>query len=119
MHGMMRALAKRKTQCKEDLFLAVKLAWQKLSKYYTEVTPTTGIYHISTHILDPCRKLRSCWKWDKWTDINPDDETSYTTHYHEAFLNDLENEYCVKHQGVPVNKPETVPSSNFVPSASA
>jgi hypothetical protein len=26
MHGMMRALAKRKTQCKEDLFLAVKLA---------------------------------------------------------------------------------------------
>jgi len=35
MDGVMRALAKKKTQWKEDLFFAVKCAWQKLSKYYT------------------------------------------------------------------------------------
>ena len=34
MDGVMRALAKKKTQWKEDLFFAVKLARQKLSKYY-------------------------------------------------------------------------------------
>jgi hypothetical protein len=32
MDGMMRALAKKKTQWKEDLFFAVKCAGQKLSK---------------------------------------------------------------------------------------
>jgi len=47
MDGVMRALAKKKTQWKEDLFFAVKLAWQKLSKYYAEVTPTTGMVVIS------------------------------------------------------------------------
>jgi hypothetical protein len=34
MDGVMRALAKKKTQWQEDLFFAVKLARQKLSKYY-------------------------------------------------------------------------------------
>jgi hypothetical protein len=33
MDGMMRALAKKKTQWKEDLYFAVKVACQKLSKY--------------------------------------------------------------------------------------
>jgi len=42
MDGVMRALAKKKTQWKEDLLFAMMFAWQKLSKYYTEVTPTTG-----------------------------------------------------------------------------
>jgi hypothetical protein len=32
MHGVMRALAKKKTPSKEDLFFAVKIARQKLSK---------------------------------------------------------------------------------------
>jgi hypothetical protein len=41
---------------------------------------------IPTHILDPFLKLRSFRKWDKGMDINPEDETSYTTHYQEAFL---------------------------------
>jgi len=50
--GVMRALAKQKTQWKEDLFFAVKLARQKLSKYNAEVTPTTGILLNSAHILD-------------------------------------------------------------------
>jgi len=50
-------------------------------------------------------------------DINPEDETSYTTQYQEAFLKYLANEYCATHGRVPVNKFETVLSSNLVPSA--
>jgi hypothetical protein len=52
MDGVMRALAKKKTQWKEDLFFAVTIARQQLSQYYAEVTPTTGMLLISTHILD-------------------------------------------------------------------
>jgi len=58
MDGMIRALAKKKTQWKEDLFFAVKLARQKISKYYAEVTPMTGMLLISAYILDPIPKLR-------------------------------------------------------------
>jgi len=119
MDGVMRALAKKKTPWKEDLCFAVKLARQKLSKYYAEVTPTTGMLLISAHILDPLRKLRSFRKWDKGMDINPEDETSYTTQYQEAFLKYVENEYCAQHRHVPVNKLEMVPSCNLVPSATA
>jgi len=86
MDGVMRALAKKKTQWKEDLFFAVKLARQKLSIYYAKVTPTMGMLLISAHILDPFRKLGSFRKWDKGMVINPEDETSYTTQYQEAFL---------------------------------
>jgi hypothetical protein len=57
MDGVMRALAKKKTQWKEDLFFSVKLARQKLSKYYDEVTPMTCMLLISTLILDPFPKL--------------------------------------------------------------
>jgi len=74
---------------------------------------------ISAHILDHFRKLRSFRKWHKGMDINPEDETSYTTQYPEAFLKYVENEYCTKHWRVPVNQLETVPSSNLVPSATA
>jgi len=116
---IMWAMAKKRTQWKEDLFFAVKLAQQKLSKYYAEVTPTRGLVLISTHILDPLRKLRSFRKWDKGIDINPEDETSYTTQYQEAFLKYVEYEYCAKHWCVLVNKFETVQSINFVPSAMA
>jgi len=59
MHDVMRALSKKNTRWKEYLFFAVKLARRKLSKYYAEVTPTTGILLISTQIVDPFRKLRS------------------------------------------------------------
>jgi len=52
MDGVLRALAKKKTQWKEDLYLAVKFARQKLSKYYAEVTPTTGMLLIPAHSLD-------------------------------------------------------------------
>jgi len=56
MDSVMRALAKKKTQWKEDLFFAVKLAREKLSKYYVKVTPTTGMLLISAHILDHFRQ---------------------------------------------------------------
>ena len=52
-------------------------------------------------------------------DINPEDETSYTSQYPEAFLKYVENEYCAKHRRGPVNKLETVPSGNVVLSARA
>jgi len=52
-------------------------------------------------------------------DTNPEDETSYTTQYQEAFLKYVENEYCAKHRRVRVNQLETVPTSNLVPSATA
>jgi len=119
MDGVMRSLAKTKTQWKEDLFFAVKLARQKLSKYYAQVTPTTGMLLISAQFLDSFRKLRSFSKWDKGMHINPEDETSYTTQYQEAILKYVENEYCAKRRRVPVNKLETVPSSNLAPSATA
>jgi hypothetical protein len=62
MDGVMQDLAKKKTQWKDDLFFTVKLASQKLSKCYAEVTPTTGMFLISAHILDPFGKLRSSRK---------------------------------------------------------
>jgi len=117
MDGMMRAWDVKKTQWKEDLFFAVKLARQKLSKYYAEVILTTGMLLISADILNPFRKLRLFRKWHKDLDMNPEDETSYTTEYKEVFLKDVENEYCAKHRRVLVNKLESLPSSNPFPSA--
>jgi len=113
MDGVMRNLAKKKTQWEEALVFAVKCARQKLSKYYTQVTPTTGMLLITPHILDPFRKLRSFRKWDKGMDINPEDETSYTTQYHEAFLKYVENEYCAKHRRLPVIKSDNSGNNNL------
>jgi len=52
-------------------------------------------------------------------DINPEDETSYTTQHQEAFLMYVENEYCAKHRCVPVNKHEGSESCNLIPSKTA
>jgi hypothetical protein len=90
-----------------------------LPKYNAELTSTTGMLLISACVLEPFRKLRSYPKWDNGMDINPADETSYTTQYQEAFPKYVENEYCTKLRRVPVNIVETVPSSNLVPSATA
>jgi len=79
MDGVMWALATKQTPWQEDLYFAVKLAQQKLSKYYAKVTPMTGMLLISAHILDPFCKLRSFRKWEKGMYIHPEDETSYTT----------------------------------------
>jgi hypothetical protein len=91
MDGLMRALAMKKTQWKKEMIFAVKLAGQKLSKYYAEVTPKTRMCLISAHIFHPFRKLRSFYMWDKGMDINFEDETSYTTQYQPAFLKYVEN----------------------------
>jgi len=88
------------------LFLPVKLARQKLSKYYPEVTPMTVMLLISAHILDPFRKLGSFRKCDKGMDIDLEDATSYTTQYQEAFLKHVENEYCARNRRMPVNRLE-------------
>jgi len=74
---------------------------------------------VSAIIRIPFRKLWSCKKWDKGMDINPEDETSYTTQYQEAFMKYVENGYCAKHQCVAVNKLESLPSSNLVTSATS
>jgi len=97
MDCVMRTLAKKKTPWKEVLFFAVKLAQQNLSKYYAEVTPTTGMLLISEHILNPFQKLQLFGMWDKGMDINPEDVTSSTTQYQEAIVRYVENEYCAKH----------------------
>jgi hypothetical protein len=119
MDSMMRALAKMKTQWMEDLFFAVKFARQKQCKYYTDLTPMTGMLLISAHILDPFRKLRLFRTWDKGMDINPEDETSYSAKYQQAFLKYVENEYCAKHQRLPVTKLETIPDNNISSTAMA
>jgi len=117
MDCVMRTLAKKKTPWKEVLFFAVKLAQQNLSKYYAEVTPTTGMLLISEHILNPFQKLQLFRTWDKGMDINPEDVTSSTTQYQEAIVRYVENEYCAKHWRVLVIKQESLPSSNLIFSA--
>jgi len=113
MDGVIRALAKNKTPCKEDLYFAVKSARHKLSKYYADVTPTTGMLLMSAHILEPFQKMQSFWKWDMGMDINPEDATSYTTQYQEAFLKYVENRYCARHRRVPLIMHHSLPSSNL------
>jgi len=119
MNGVMRALAKKKTQWKEDLYYAVKFVQQKLSNYYTEVTPTTGMLLRSAHIIDLFRKLRSFRKWDKVMDINPEGVTSYITQYQEAFLKYVENAHCAEHISSPVTKPKRVLNNHPVSSSMA
>ena len=101
------------------MFFAVKLARQKLSQYYAEVTPSTGMLVILALLLDHFQKLQSYRKWEKGMDINLEDETSYMTQYPEALLKYVENGFCAKHRRVTVNKLETILSSNLVSSATA
>jgi len=50
-------------------------------------------------------------------DINPEDESSFTTKYQEAFLQYVENEDCAEHRPVPVIKPESIPTNYVFPAA--
>jgi len=79
------------------MFLAVKLARHKLSKYYAEVNQSTCILLISAHICKSFWKLRLVRTLDTGMDIDPEDETSYPTQYQEAFLKYVENKYCPNH----------------------
>jgi hypothetical protein len=85
----MLALGKKKTQWKEDLYFAVKLAWQQVSKYDAEVTTKTDMRLRSAHIVDPFQKFGLCRKLDTRMDINPEDKTSYSAQYQEVVL-----KYC-------------------------
>jgi len=87
-----------KTQLKDDLLFAMKLAQQKLSIYCAVMFPTLGMLLFSAPIHDLCRKLRSFRKWGKGMDINPENEALYITQYQEAFLNYVENQYSAKHR---------------------
>jgi len=79
MDGVMRTLASKKTQWKEDLSFTVKLAQQKLSRYYAKVTATMAMLLISAHNLNSFLKLQLFGQWDKRMDVNPENETSHTT----------------------------------------
>jgi len=52
-------------------------------------------------------------------DNYPEHKTLYTTQYQDTLLKYVENECCSKRRHLLVNKLETVPSSNLVPSATA
>jgi hypothetical protein len=47
-------------------------------------------------------------------DINPKDETFYTTHYQEAILKYVENEYCKKHKCFLVTKSDNTLNNNLI-----
>jgi len=119
MDCMMRPLPEKKTQLKEDLFCAVKLARQNLSEYYAAATRLTGLHLVLVHVLALFWKLQSFSEWNMGMEINPQNETSYSTQSQETILKYVENECCAKHQCVLVNKRETLPRSNLVPHAMA
>ena len=57
--------------------------------------------------------------WDKGIDINPHNETSYATHYQQAFLKYVATEYLAKYVCLPIIKLDTVPSNNLILASSA
>jgi len=44
-------------------------------------------------ILDHFPKLASFTKWNNAKDIDPEDESCYTTQYQDVFLNYVDNQY--------------------------
>lgn len=76
MNGVLRALGKKKTQSKEDLYFILKFAGQPPSTDYADVTPTMGMLLISAHILHGFQMLRSFRKRDKGIHIIPGNNTS-------------------------------------------
>jgi hypothetical protein len=57
MDSVVGALDHTKTKWKEDSFFTVKFVRQKMFKYYTEITSTSGMALISAHMVDSFRKL--------------------------------------------------------------
>jgi hypothetical protein len=53
-------------------------------------------------------------KWDKGMVINPDNKSSYTTQYQEAFRKIAENEYCAQQRPAPVTYPRRLLNTNLV-----
>jgi len=117
MDGVMWALVRAKTQRKRDLYMAEKFARKMRSKKYAEVIAMLCLVLIPVHILNHFRMFWSFRKLGMWSDINPEDETSYTPQYPEVFLGYVENECCAKLSRLPIIEPESVLSNNPIPSA--
>jgi len=93
LDGVLKALAKKRLQWKRDIHRAVRSARAKLRKYYTKVTPETGLILILATMLDPFRKLQTFKGWDKEMGKSSDDSDSYERQYCDAFLSYWENNY--------------------------
>jgi hypothetical protein len=78
MESVLKALAKKQTQWKRDIHSAVQASRRKLRKYYSNVSPESGLLLILAAILDPYRKLRTFEHWDKEMGVSKDDSDSYT-----------------------------------------
>jgi hypothetical protein len=74
-----------------------------------------GMLLISVYVLDPFQRLCSFTKWDNGVSINPEDEAFYISQYQEAFLKDVGNEYCIKHQHMTVMGPKSLLISTPIP----
>jgi len=74
---------------------------------------------ISAHMLDSFEQLWAFRKWDMGININPEDETSYTTQYQDMFLKYVDNEYCTKYSQLSVSEPERILRNNLFPTALA
>jgi len=111
MGGVMPALPMKMTQCKEDLYFAVKFVHQKQFWCYSDVNPMTGTILITVHIFDHFWKLHLCKKWDKQLETNPENETSYSTQHLKVFGKYMENGYCAKYEHFPVIESKCVPGN--------
>jgi len=96
MEGIIKALAKKQIQWKVDIRRAMRSARSKLSAYYAEVTPESGLLLILVQMLDPYRKTRMFQHWDKRAGVSPASPGSYTSQYTQAFLDYWEKNYVSK-----------------------
>lgn len=93
LDSVLKALAKKRVQWKRDIHRAVRCARAKLRKYYSKVTPDTGLILILATILDPFRKLQTFKAWDKEVGLIGDEAESYKSQYSNAFLAYWESNY--------------------------
>jgi len=76
----MHALGNKKTQWKEDLYFGLKIACNRVCKYYSQVTPEMGMLPVPTQILNPFGKFQPFRIWDKAMDINTENNGSFPVH---------------------------------------
>lgn len=95
MEGAINVLKTKQTTWKKDIYHAVQAAHQKLQKYYSNVTPESGLLLILAALLDPFRKAKTFKGWDSKMNIDYRDPASYTFQYTEAFLRYWEANYIL------------------------
>jgi hypothetical protein len=79
--GIMGAFALKMTQWKKYLYFSIKCAYQKLSNYYAEITPTMGVLLIAAYSFNSFKQLRLSKKRNNGMEITCEEESLYTTHY--------------------------------------